>query len=77
MVHGAANNRDASVRYTASPYYESKWGPRCPHSYETYEIIVLILLNQEQKPSFCPRDLILFAASGIFEMQRSMEHAKK
>lgn len=47
------------------------------NSYETYEIIVPILLNQEQKPSFCPRDLILFAASGIFEMQRSMEHAKK
>lgn len=73
MVHGAANNRDASVRYTASPYYESKK----KNSYETYEIIVFILLNQEQKPSFCPRDLILFAASGIFEMQRSMEHAKK
>lgn len=72
MVHGAANNRDASVRYTASPYYESK-----KNSYETYEIIVPILPNQEQKPSFCPRDLILFAASGIFEMQRSMEHAKK
>lgn len=47
------------------------------NSYETYEIIVFILLNQEQKPSFCPRDLILFAASGIFEMQRSFEHAKK
>lgn len=47
------------------------------NSYETYEIIVFILLNQEQNPSFCPRDLILFAASGIFEMQRSMEHAKK
>lgn len=25
------------------------------NSYETYEIIVLILLNQEQKPSFCPK----------------------
>ena len=47
------------------------------NSYETYEIIVFILLNQEQKPSFSPRDLILFAASGIFKMQRSMEHAKK